>query len=115
MMKGIKKRRILVVVMAFVMLLSFSQAAFAVGDINEAKDSLESIQDQLTRIENELKQKQGIKTYYESLAKNMKNSITSQQLRLATYNEYINEVTGKINSLTETIEQAEKIMLKVLR
>lgn len=108
MMKGIKKRRILVVVMAFVMLLSFSQAAFAVGDINEAKDSLESIQDQLTRIENELKQKQGIKTYYESLAKNMKNSITSQQLQLATYNEYINEVTGKINSLTETIEQAEK-------
>jgi murein DD-endopeptidase MepM/ murein hydrolase activator NlpD len=108
MMKGIKKRRILVVVMAFVMLLSFSQAAFAVGDINEAKDSLESIQDQLTRIENELKQKQGIKTYYESLAKNMKNSITSQQLQLATYNEYINEVTNKINSLTETIEQAEK-------
>ena len=108
MMKGIKKRRILVVVMAFVMLLSFSQAAFAVGDINEAKDSLESIQDQLTRIENELKQKQGIKTYYESLAKNMKNSINSQQLQLATYNEYINEVTNKINSLTETIEQAEK-------
>lgn len=108
MMKGTGKVRILVIVMAFVMLLSFSQAAFAVGDINEAKDSLESIQDQLTRIENELKQKQGIKTYYESLAKNMKNSITSQQLQLATYNEYINEVTNKINSLTETIEQAEK-------
>jgi len=108
MMKGIKKRRILVVVMAFVMLLSFSQAALAVGDINEAKDSLESIQDQLARIENELKQKQSIKTYYESLAKNMKNSINSQQLQLATYNEYINEVTNKINSLTETIEQAEK-------
>jgi len=108
MMKGTGKVRILVIVMAFVMLLSFSQAAFAVGDINEAKDSLESIQDQLARIENELKQKQSIKTYYESLAKNMKNSINSQQLQLATYNEYINEVTNKINSLTETIEQAEK-------
>lgn len=108
MMKGTGKVRILVIVMAFVMLLSFSQAALAVGDINEAKDSLESIQDQLARIENELKQKQSIKTYYESLAKNMKNSINSQQLQLATYNEYINEVTNKINSLTETIEQAEK-------
>jgi len=108
MMKGTGKVRILVIVMAFVMLLSFSQAVLAVGDINEAKDSLESIQDQLARIENELKQKQSIKTYYESLAKNMKNSINSQQLQLATYNEYINEVTNKINSLTETIEQAEK-------
>ncbi|NLV33070.1 MAG: peptidoglycan DD-metalloendopeptidase family protein [Clostridiaceae bacterium] len=108
MMKGTGKVRILVIVMAFVMLLSFSQAVLAVGDINEAKDSLESIQDQLARIENELKQKQSIKTYYESLAKNMRNSINSQQLQLATYNEYINEVTNKINSLTETIEQAEK-------
>jgi murein DD-endopeptidase MepM/ murein hydrolase activator NlpD len=108
MMKGTKKKRILVAVMAFVMLLSFSQAALGVSDIYEAKDNLESIQDQLARIENELKQKQSIKDYYESLAKNMKNSINSQQLQLATYNEYINEVTGKINSLTETIEQAEK-------
>jgi murein DD-endopeptidase MepM/ murein hydrolase activator NlpD len=108
MMKGIKKRRIIVAVMAFVMLLSFSQAALGVADINEAKDNLGTIQEQLARIENELKQKQSIKDYYESLAKNMRNSINSQQLQLATYNEYINEVTNKINSLTETIEQAEK-------
>ena len=108
MMKGIKKRRIIVAVMAFVMLLSFSQAALGVADINEAKDNLGTIQEQLARIENELKQKQSIKDYYESLAKNMRNSINSQQLQLATYNEYVNEVTNKINSLTETIEQAEK-------
>lgn len=108
MMKGIKKRRIIVAVMAFVMLLSFSQAALGVADINEAKDNLGTIQEQLARIENELKQKQSIKDYYESLAKNMRNSINSQQLQLATYNEYIDEVTNKINSLTETIEQAEK-------
>ena len=108
MIKGTEKLRKCAIILVFVLLLSFTQATFCVGDINEAKDNLGNIQDQLKKIENEIKQKQSIKSYYESLAKNMKNSISSQEIQLATYNEYIVEVTGKIDSLTETIEQAEE-------
>ncbi|HOF26756.1 MAG TPA: hypothetical protein PLZ04_04880, partial [Clostridia bacterium] len=108
MIKGTEKLRKCAIILVFVLLLSFTHATFCVGDINEAKDNLGNIQDQLKKIENEIKQKQSIKSYYESLAKNMKNSISSQEIQLATYNEYIVEVTGKIDSLTETIEQAEE-------
>lgn len=105
MIKGI--RRILTGILVLIMLLSFSQAAFCVGDINEAKNTLETIQEQLDRIASELKQKQNIKDYYASLAENMKNSINSQQAQLVTYNDYIQEVTAKVDALTDTIEQAE--------
>lgn len=108
MIKGTYKKRILTMILALIMLFSFTQAAFCVADINEAKDNLGTIQEELESVENELKQKQSLKDYYESLTKNMKNSIDSQQLQLATYNEYIVEVTNKINSLTDTIEQAEE-------
>lgn len=107
MMKKTIRKRTLTGILVLVMLLSFCQAAFCVGDINEAKDSLGSIQDELDRVNNELKQQKSVKDYYESLESNMKNSIGSQQLQLATYNEYIEKVTTEVNTLTDTIEQAE--------
>lgn len=80
---------------------------FGVGDINEAKQDLGNIQHELDKVANELKQKQNLKDYYESLSKNMKSSMDSQELQLATYNEYIREITEEVNSLTDTIEKAE--------
>lgn len=74
MIKGTEKLRKCAIILVFVLLLSFTQATFCVGDINEAKDNLGNIQDQLKKIENEIKQKQSIKSYYESLAKNMKDA-----------------------------------------
>lgn len=114
MIKSINKKRILVGILTLMMLLSFSQAAFCATDINDAKNNLGSIQEQLDKVASEIKQKKSVYTYYEGLANNMDNSIEMQEMQLNTYNEYIDEVTAEVNSLTDTIEQAEQEYAKKL-
>ncbi|MFA7674290.1 MAG: peptidoglycan DD-metalloendopeptidase family protein [Clostridia bacterium] len=99
---------ILMAVMAAVILISSGTSGICASDINDAKDDLGSIQHELDEITQQLKEKQSIKDYYESLTGNIQESIDNQELQLATYNEYLEEVTTEITAIVTTIEESQK-------
>jgi murein DD-endopeptidase MepM/ murein hydrolase activator NlpD len=99
---------ILAAVMAAVMLINSATAGICASNISDAKDDLGDIQHQLDEVTRQLKEKQSIKDYYESLTGNIQESISNQELQLATYNEYLEEVTAEINAITATIEESQK-------
>lgn len=101
-------KRILTAVMVAVILISSVTTGICASDINDAKDDLGSIQHELDEITQQLKEKQSIKDYYESLTGNIQESIDNQELQLATYNEYLEEVTAEITAIVTTIEESQK-------